>query len=148
MLQFVIRSGASRSRESSEFTSADHFLGVSSAHFFLNVLSWHKRLPVCLQPNSLYSLAFLRSTFQPSIANMYAPIPPVPAPRVPYAPSAEVQERRQLQQSNRLEELTRYMEAAALLRYCPLISRRTHLKYRGRGKDLRTLAYKTERSMS
>ena len=44
---------------------------------------------------------------------MYAPIPPIPAPHVPYAPSAEVQERRQLQQSNRLEELTRYMEAAA-----------------------------------
>ena len=44
---------------------------------------------------------------------MYAPIPPVPVPRVPYAPSAKGQERRQLQQSNRLEELTRYMEAAA-----------------------------------
>jgi len=53
---------------------------------------------------------------------MYAPIPPVPAPRVPYVPSAEVQERRQLKQSNRLEELTRYIEAAALVRYHPLIS--------------------------
>jgi hypothetical protein len=58
---------------------------------------------------------------------MYAPIPPVPALRVPYAPSAKVQERRRLQQSNRLEELIRYMEAAALLRYLPLISRRIHL---------------------
>jgi len=28
---------------------------------------------------------------------------------------------------NRLEELTRYTEAAALLRYHPLISRRIHL---------------------
>jgi hypothetical protein len=55
---------------------------------------------------------------------MFAPIPPVP---VPYAPSPEVQQRRQLQQSNRLEELTRYMEAAASLRYRPLVSRRIHL---------------------
>jgi hypothetical protein len=57
---------------------------------------------------------------------MYAPIPPVPAPCFPYAPSAKVQEWRQLQQSNRLEELTRYMEAT-LLRYRPLISRCIHL---------------------
>jgi hypothetical protein len=45
---------------------------------------------------------------------MFAPIPPVPVPRARYA-------------EDRLEELTRYMEAAALLRYYPLISRRIHL---------------------
>jgi hypothetical protein len=50
---------------------------------------------------------------------MFAPIPPVPVPRVPYALSPE--------QSNRLEELTRYMEAAALLRYRPLVSQCIHL---------------------
>ena len=48
---------------------------------------------------------------------MRAPIPPLPGPCIPYALSPEVQEVRRLWQLNRFEELTQYINAAALQRY-------------------------------